>query len=284
MTSSLTLFRDAHPVTAMAVRRLAMSLLLAATAVGAQARDKVLHLPIANALAEPAAQRSAAALPLRFGVATAGNADIAAPDVQVDGSAEPVRENQYQRDSVAPSDESVCQKAFVDAMKRLVAAAHAAGAAAAVGIVSDYKGQVVDDARAVECHAGSFHSYVSLRAQLARSRPHTLPVPAKSGYAELANLDAVPSTAAGKDRYAHFLTLPKPRAFVFLDDGTWRFWTDDPDAMTKALDDCARIGRRCWLYAVDDNVVWNADESRRIGSTAQLRGQVAAAPVKDDHE
>jgi hypothetical protein len=56
--------------------------------------------------------------------------------------------------------------------------------------------------------------------------------------------------------------------------------------MTKALDDCARIGRRCWLYAVDDNVVWSADESRRIGSTAQLRGQVAAAPAapKDDHQ
>ena len=262
-------------------------LLAAATFLApAQARDRVLRVSVAEALADPSMQGVVGALPLRFGVATGANLELAARDVQIDGGAEPVRENQYQRDSVAPSDESVCQKAFVDAIKRLVAAAHAAGAAAAVGIVSDYKGQLVDDARSVECHAGSFHSYVSLRAQLARTRPHTLPVPAKSGYAELANLDAVPSTTAGKDRYAHFLTLPKPRAFVFLDDGTWRFWSDDPDAMTKALDDCARTGRRCWLYAVDDNVVWNADESRRIGSTAQLRGQVAAAPasIKDDHE
>ena len=263
----------------------ALLLIAAATFLTtAHARDRVLRLPVADALADPSVRGIVGTLPLRFGAATGATAELAARDVQIDGSAEPLRENQNQRDSVAPSDESVCQKAFVDAMKRLVAAARASGAVAAVGIVSGFKGQVVDDAASVECHAGSFHSYVSLRVQLARSRPHTLPVPAKSGYAELTNLDAVPSTPAGKDRYAHFLTLPKPRAFVFLDDGTWRFWVDDPDAMTKALDDCARIGRRCWLYAVDDNVVWNADESRRIGSTAQLRGQVAAAPVKDDHE
>jgi hypothetical protein len=272
----------------MSARLAAIGVLLAAAAFlgPAQARDRTLHLSVAEALADPSMQGVVGTLPLRFGAATGADIELAARDAQIDGSAEPVRENQYQRDSVAPSDESVCQKAFVDAMKRLVAATHAAGAVAAVGIVSDYKGQVIDDARSVECHAGSFHSYVSLRAQLARSRPHTLPVPAKSGYAELTNLDAVPSTSAGKDRYAHFLTLPKPRAFVFLDDGTWRFWSDDADAMTKALDDCARTGRRCWLYAVDDNVVWNADEGRRIGSAAQLRGQVAAPPttVKDDHE
>ena len=269
----------------MSARRLRLLLVLAGVAVvtAAQARDRVLRLPVADALAEPSAQAIVGALPLRFGAATAANTDLAARDVQIEGSAEPLREHQNQRDSVAPSDESVCQKAFADAMSRLVAAARQAGAVAALGIVWDYKGQVVDDPAHYECHAGSFHSYVSLRAQFARSRPHTLAVPAKSGYAELTNLDAVPSTPAGKDRYAHFLTLPKPRAFVFLDDGTWRFWADDPDAMTKALDDCARIGKRCWLYAVDDNVVWNADERQRIGSVAQLRGQVAAAP-KDDHQ
>ncbi len=261
-----------------------LSTILVASA--AQARDRVLHLPVANALADPAAQRIVGALPLRFGVATIGTAELAARDVQIDGSAEPLRENQNQRDSVAPSDESVCQQAFADAMARLVAAARQAGAVAALGIVSDYKGQVVDDPATYECHAGSFRSYVSLRVQFARSRPHTLPVPAKSGYAELANLDTVPATPAGKDRYAHFLTLPKPRAFVFLDDGTWRFWADDPDAMTKVFDDCTRVGKRCWLYAVDDNVVWNADESRRIGSVAQLRAQVAVPPLapKDEHQ
>ena len=264
--------------------RLSAMLLIAAAAIPAQARDAVLRLPIAAALADPGAQGVVGATPLLFGSATATNADLLARDVQVDGSAEPLRENATQRDSHPPSDESVCQKAFDDALTRLMAAARAAGAKAVLGIVSDYKGQVRDDPATYECHAGSFHSHVSLRAQLARSRPHTLPVPAKSGYAELANLDAVPSTPAGKERYAHFLTLPKPRAFVFLDDGSWRFWSDDPDAMTKALDDCARTGHRCWLYAVDDRVVWNAEESRRIGSAAQLRAGALAAAAQDEHQ
>jgi hypothetical protein len=263
-----------------------LAAVLVAAASGAQARDAVLHLPVSAALAAVPTRTLVGDLPVRFGSISAVGADLLVRDVQIDGSAEPVRENPNQRDSVRPSDESVCQHAFDDAMTRLVAAARKSGAVAAVGIVSDYKGQVFDDASAYECRAGSFRSHVSLRAQLTGARPHTLAVPAKSGYAELTNLDAVPSTPAGKDRYAHFLTLPKPRAFVFLDDGTWRFWADDPDAMTKVFDDCTRAGKRCWLYAVDDNVVWNSDESGRIGSVAQLRAQVAAPPLapEDEHQ
>jgi hypothetical protein len=264
--------------------RTAFLVALLAAAVGAQARDKVLLLPVAGALADPAVQHAAGATPMRFGSASATNAELLARDVQIDGSAAPLRENQTQRDSQAPSDESVCQKAFADAMARLSEAARKAGASAVLGIVSDFKGQVHDDAANVECHAGSFHSYVSLRAQFARSLPHTLPVPAKSGFAESGNVDAVPLSAAGKERYAHFLTLPRPRAFAVAEDGSWRFWADDPDAMTKALDDCARAGKRCWLYAVDDRVVWDADAGRRIASSAQLRAAAAPVAAKDEHQ
>ena len=268
----------------MKMLRTLIWLALATACVAASARDRVIRLPVADSLADPATQAVVGTLPLRFGSATAANADLVARDVQIDGSAEPLRENQNQRDSQPPTDESVCRKAFTDAMRRLGAAARQSGAVAAVGIVSDYKGQLADDALTYECHAGSFHSYVSLRAQFARSLPHTLPVPAKSGYAELANVDAVPSTPAGKDRYAHFLTLPKPRAFAFLEDGTWRFWADDPEAIAKVFADCERLGKRCWLYAVDDSVVWNADVSRRIGSVAQLRAQAAPVAAKDEHQ
>ncbi len=265
----------------MSARLLPALLLLAAFANPVQARDRVLRLPVADALADAETHAIVGTLALRFGSATVSNADLVARDVQVDGVAEPLRENQNQRDSKAPSDESVCQKAFTDAMRRLSAAARQAGAVAAVGLVSDYKGQLTDDTATYECHAGSFHSYVSLRAQFARSLLHTLPLPAKSGYAELTNVDAVPSTPAGKDRYAHFLTLPKPRAFVFLEDGTWRFWADDPDAIAKVFADCERLAKRCWLYAVDDRVVWNADERLRIGSVAQLTAPLAP---KDEHQ
>ena len=267
----------------MNFRSLLLAALSAAT-IGAQARDNILRLPFAGALSDPAVQRVVGTTPLRFGSASAANAEILVRDVQIDGSALPLRENQNQRDSQPPSDESVCQKAFADAMARLSDAARQAGAAAVVGIVSDYKGQLHDDAANYECHAGSFRSFVSLRVQLARSLPHTLPVPAKSGFAEATNLDAVPLSAAGKDRYAHFLALPRPRAFAVVEDGSWRFWADDPDAMTKALDDCARVGKRCWLYAVDDRVVWDADVGRRIGSSAQLRSRPAPAAAVDEHQ
>jgi hypothetical protein len=255
-------------------------------ASAAQARDVVLHLPIDAALADPGTRLVVGDVSLRFGAASAANADVVARDVQVDGGAEPVRENPNQRDSKRPGDESVCQAAFQDVMRRLAAAVRQAGAVAAVGIVWDYKGQVRDDAAAYECHAGTFHSYVALRAQLTRALPQTLPVPVppKSGYAELVNLDAVPTTQAGKDRYAHFLTLPKPRAFALVEDGSWRFWADTPDAANKLFEDCTRLGRRCWLYAIDDNVVWQADERRRISSAAQLRALTEPIAPKDEHQ
>ena len=262
------------------------ALALVAATPAVMARDVVLHLPIAAALADPATQHVVGTLPLRFGAASTGDAELVARDVQIAGSAEPLRENQNQRDSQRPSDESVCQKAFTDAMARLAAAARQAGAGAAVGIVWDFKAQLRDDAATYECHAGSFRSHVALQAQLARALPVATasPLPARSGYAGLTNLDAVPSTPAGKDRYAHFLTLPKPRAFVFLEDGSWRFWADDPEATSKVFAECARLGKRCWLYAVDDSVVWNADESRRIASVAQLRALTAPVSPKDEHQ
>ena len=107
---------------------------------------------------------------------------------------------------------------------------------------------------------------------------------AQATAADLANVDAFPSTPAGKDRYAHFLTLPKPRAFVVYEDGGWRFFAKDPEAMTKALDLCARQGKRCWLYAADDRVVWSADVDKRIGASSQLGGGNAPVDPKDEHQ
>ncbi len=271
------------------MRLLRSTLLLAAivAATSAHARDVVLHLPAAAALATPATHVIVGNLPLRFGSASATTADALPDDVQVEGEAGATSTDPTVRYFKRPTDEEVCQRALDDALTRLSAAARKAGAVAVVGIVSDYKGVVYDDPAAYECHSGTFNSYVWLRARFSRSKPHTLAVPPKSGYAELGDLGALPTELpAGKERYAHFLTLPKPRAFVFQDDGSWRFWADDPDAMTKALDDCARRGHKCWLYAVDDNVVWNADEDRRIGTVAQLRGDAhaPAVPVKDEHQ
>ena len=97
---------------------------------------------------------------------------------------------------------------------------------------------------------------------LARSGPRTDPVravaaaavgqhrkriPAPTGFAPGDDVAAVPVRAEGKERYRHYLTLPSPKAFVVYQGGGWRFFSADPDAMTHALDRCARDSARCWL-------------------------------------
>ena len=99
---------------------------------------------------------------------------------------------------------------------------------------------------------------------------HRKQVPAATGYAAGDDAASVPVRAEGKDRYLHYLTLPSPKAFVVYESGGWRFFYGNADAMTRALDFCMREGQTCWLYAVDDQVVWSPDLARRIGRSAQL--------------
>ena len=109
-----------------------------------------------------------------------------------------------------------------------------------------------------------------MAAARSAGREHRKQVPAATGYALASNVAAVPVRAEGKDRYLHYLTLPPPKAFVVYESGGWRFFNSDVDAMSKALDFCMREGRPCWLYAVDDRVVWSPDLDKRIGRSAQL--------------
>jgi len=108
------------------------------------------------------------------------------------------------------------------------------------------------------------------RPALAGARGHARVVPAASGYAAADNADAVPVHAEGKQRYTRYLALPSPKAFVVYETGGWRFWANSADAMTTLLDGCAREGRKCWLYAVDDQVVWREDVAQRVGRSDQL--------------
>jgi uncharacterized protein YbjQ (UPF0145 family) len=271
----------ANPMTSSAsLARLGLVLVALAAAPSAQARNETFLRPAADGLAKPRAHEILGELVVRFGSASAVGAEIVERDVVAEGVAAASSEGTA-RGANRPSDETVCLHAFEDALSRLAVAARKAGAAAIVGVVSDYHDQPLDDPRNYECHAGTFKSYVTLKAQLARGLAPAQALPPASGFAALDDVKAVPISDAGKERYAHFLTLPKPRAFVIYEDGGWRFWSKDPEAMSKALDDCARRGKRCWLYAADDRVVWTADVARRIGSTAQLGG--GAAP-QDEHQ
>lgn len=92
---------------------------------------------------------------------------------------------------------------------------------------------------------------------------HSYATPPASDFAKIDDLTAVPLAEKGKSRYAHYLTLPKPKAFVITEKGGWYFNANHVDAMQAALDHCP-AGSKCWLYAVDDSVVWHRDPAKRI--------------------
>ncbi len=102
---------------------------------------------------------------------------------------------------------------------------------------------------------------------------HRLPVPGATSFAAIEDANAVPLRSEGQDGYRRYLTVKPPKAFVIYEDGGWIFVSHKAEAMTLALDQCARKGKRCWLYAVDDQVVWSADVGKRVGTSAQLRAK-----------
>ena len=82
-------------------------------------------------------------------------------------------------------------------------------------------------------------------------------VPAKTGFARVDDLDAVPSLSSqGRDNYRKYLAFPGSKAFVLVPDGRhwWVFGGADP--VQRALDNCRKVAERCALYAVNDEVVW----------------------------
>lgn len=111
---------------------------------------------------------------------------------------------------------------------------------------------------------------------VAKARPapqkleHAYPVPPDTGFAAITDVDAIPLRAAGKDRYQHYLGLPAPKAFIVTEKGGWRIWSRSEDVMARALDFCEQQEIGCWLYAVDDRVVWDADPSKRLSRFEQL--------------
>ena len=259
-----------------AVLALVSTVLLASSA---HARNEQFLLQFSDAMKKTRAREIVGDIPVRFGSATAATVaktEIVRTDVVVDGEGSTGGDDPRQRHFERLTDEQICIHAFEAALTKLMVIAREEKAGAVLGVVSDYRGNVIDDARTFECRAGAVRSYVSLRAQISRAIPLSRPLPSASGFADIANADAVPLSDEGKERYRHFLTLPQPRAFVVFEDGHWYMTWHNGEAMTKALDYCARVGKRCWLYAADDRVVWDADPAKRIGASAQLKGSATS--------
>ena len=265
------------PLMILRFLRPASALLVAAALFAngaAWARNDASAQPVAVALGKSAARTAAAGIVVRFGRASAQGADVVG-EVHVEGKGD-VGGSSHKH--AQPSDEKTCRAAFNDALAQLAASAKAAGAAAVVGIVSDYKGgEAHVDGLAYECHSGSVHSFVDFKGVLVRTVPDDPAYPA-SGFARIDDAAALPLSDAGKARYQAFLAQPKPRAFVIYEDGSWYMSWGRSDAPAAALRHCAGEGKHCWLYAVDGQVVWSADVARRFGD-----GQLPAA-AEDDNE
>lgn len=95
-------------------------------------------------------------------------------------------------------------------------------------------------------------------------------IPAESSFADLNDATLVPVREQGRGSYLRFLTLPSPRAFAIRSDGGWVIASNSATAMADVLNTCEREGKTCWLYAVDDRVVWVSEVNQRIGQARQL--------------
>ena len=228
----------------------------------AWARNDASSQPVAVAMDKAGARKAADGIVVRFGKASAQGVDSLG-EVRVRGKGDVGSSGAKH---ALPSDETVCRRAFNDAVAQLAKVAKSAGAVAVVGLVSDYKGDEEHaDGLAYECHSGSVHSFVEFKGVLSRTLPPD-PAYAASGFARIDDLQALPLSDQGKARYQAFLEKPIPRAFVIYEDGRWYMTWNRSDAPTAALRHCVGEGARCWLYAVDGQVVWSADVARRLGS------------------
>ena len=99
---------------------------------------------------------------------------------------------------------------------------------------------------------------------------HSRVVPQASGFAAIDDVGKVPVREAGKDVYRRYLTLAAPKAFAVTEDGSWKMVGKDPNAIALVLDHCEQLKMGCWLYAVDANVVFDADPGKRISQLTQV--------------
>jgi dienelactone hydrolase len=104
-----------------------------------------------------------------------------------------------------------------------------------------------------------------------RFKGHHYVVPPASGFAAADDMAAVPLSEAGKARYAHFRGLTSPKAFAVTEKGGWYFNAGEPEAMATVFQLCAKAKSRCWLYAVDDQVVWQTEVAARAGDAGLKR-------------
>ena len=128
----------------------------------ASAKDKIVHYPLANALAA-ATQSGKLDGSVKFylhGVDPQGQVTVVKPDVSVN----------RKTNAFGKKDQATCDWALQSALIALQDQAKEAGANAVVDIVSDY-GTEYSDPEKYECHVGFLMSGVIMKGKLAKVQP-----------------------------------------------------------------------------------------------------------------
>jgi hypothetical protein len=123
----------------------------------------------------------------------------------------------------------------------------------------------------------------SLAKPTGRRAQHERDLPPASGYADVANVDAVPYLSdRGRELYRQSLARPAPKAFALSAQGAVAFWANSPRAVGKAIENCDKYGRgQCTLYAYDDTVVWVKPADMPLASAGTKKpAAVTVSPPK----
>lgn len=96
-------------------------------------------------------------------------------------------------------------------------------------------------------------------------KEHMFAKPAPSGFASATDSNAIPYLSTrGREGFVRYLASKSPKAFAIGADGSWNYMTNDPRAMKTALERCEARGATCWLYAVDNEIVWREEAAGRV--------------------
>jgi hypothetical protein len=100
---------------------------------------------------------------------------------------------------------------------------------------------------------------------------------------QIDDLSALPRLSeSGKDAYEKFLaTKRRPRAFAISDKGGWA-WKTGPNAAQQALDGCHSLNNKCWLYAVDNEIVWDPTANSQANARHTQAPPVATSFARID--
>lgn len=108
---------------------------------------------------------------------------------------------------------------------------------------------------------------------------HRYITPPPSGFADINDFNKTPIRMAHKQFYLTYLSNPTPKALVVSNKETM-YSNIGSDAIDQAFARCLEKYSSCWLYAVDNDVVWQDQWQKRTKlEDLKLRPAEPAAPA-----